>query len=201
MAFLHSKACLLLILLSQAGLFIIVLTIVSRNVAHYTLAGAVDDVFLPPSSAFDWNNSTSWNRGLRYISVRELDRLLHLQGSSGAASEVNLQMMSTYDGKAEDEHKHASSFNCSSAAAGAANRKLSPWCTIRRYPDTVDVELLSKSNLLSTEVRSSMHCNVLFQSFNLIVVEDTDLYAMYKVRARNFGWFLIPDTFIFFLPD
>ena len=76
MAPLHSKACLLLILPSQAGLFIILLTIVLRNVAHYTLAGAVDDVSLPFLSAFDWNNSTTWDRGLRYISVRELDRLL-----------------------------------------------------------------------------------------------------------------------------
>ena len=69
--------------------------------AHYTLAGAVDDVSLPSLSAFDWNNSTAWNRGLWYISIREFDQLLRRRGSSGDASKVNLRMMSTYNGKAE----------------------------------------------------------------------------------------------------
>lgn len=156
MASLRPKRCLLLVILSQAGLLIIVLTVVSRNVVYYNLAVVVNDASL---QAFFWNDSTSSSRRLRYISVKEIDLLLRQRGSAGNATEVNLQKMSAYDAKAEDEHKDTSSFNCSSVAANGESRKLSSWCTIRRYPDTVDVELLRKSNLLSTEVWQCLLCD------------------------------------------
>lgn len=157
------KACLLLAVLSQAGLFIIVLTVVSRNVAHFALVEVADDVSLPASS---WNDSSAWSSGLRYISVKEMDRLLRQGGSAaaGATREVNMRSIDAPDGQAKGQHKYTSSFNCSSAAAAAGYGRLPPWCTIRRYPDTVDVEMLNKSNLLPTEVRDNMHCSAVICS-------------------------------------
>lgn len=154
MASLRSKHCLVLLILSQAGLLLIVLTVASRNMVHYTVAVSGNDA---PLYAFFWNHSTSSSRRLRYISVEEIDLLLRQRGSPGNAMEVNLRKISAYDAKAEDEH--TSSFNCSAVAASGENRKLSSWCTIRRYPGTVDVELLRKSNLLSTEVWQCLLCD------------------------------------------
>lgn len=151
MSSLRSKSCLLLAFLSQAGIVISVLTVISRKANQYNIAGAVEDAPLPPSLAFDWNDSTSRTRGPRYLSLKELEQLHSGRESAGDAGAINLR--AAYDDELEaGDGQEKTSFNCSLAATAYGDLELSPWCAIRRYADTVDVELLSKSTLLPAEV-------------------------------------------------
>ena len=169
-----SKSCLLLVLLSQAGIFLGALTVISWKADEYTVTGAVEGAALSSSLAVDWNASTSRNRGLSYISLKDLEHLRSGRESAGNAGAIILR--TAYDDElVAGDGNEKTSFNCSLAASGVRDQELSPWCTLRRSADTVDVELLSKSTLLPKEVQSStratcVQCDVLHEGFEQYLV-------------------------------